>query len=130
MNTSQVCLLLNVEDTLEVLQSLDVDKATGLDGISAKCLRFTPPVIAGSLNHLFNLSLMKGEIPGEWKTAKFKDGNRMDIGNYRPISVLPVVVKVFEKLVCGQLRSFLQENNLLTGSQSGLRPGYIFTQGR
>ena len=81
----QFCKL-NVEDTLEVLQSLDVDKATSLDGISAKCLRFTAPVIAGSLNHLFNLSLMKGEIPGEWKTAKFKDGNRIDVGNYQPIS--------------------------------------------
>ena len=53
----QFCKL-NVEDTLEVLQSLDVDKATGLDGISAKCLRFTAPMIAGSLNHLFNLSLI------------------------------------------------------------------------
>ena len=81
----QFCKL-NVEDTLEVLQSLDVDKATSLDGISAKCLRFTAPVIAGSLNHLFNLSLTKGEIPGEWKTAKFKDGNRIDVGNYQPIS--------------------------------------------
>ena len=54
-----------VEDTLEVLQSLDVDKVICLDGISTKCLRFTAPVIVGSLNHLFNLSLMKEEIPGE-----------------------------------------------------------------
>ena len=57
-NTNFQFCKLNVEDTLEVLQSLDVDKVIGLDGISAKCLRFTAPVIAGSLNHLFNLSLM------------------------------------------------------------------------
>ena len=75
-----------------------MNKATGLDGISAKCLRITAQAIAGSLNHLFNLSLARGEIPQEWKTARvtpiFKAGSEMNIENYQPISVLPVVVKV------------------------------------
>ena len=61
-----------------------------------------------------------------WKTAKvtpiFKAGSKMNIENYQPISVLPVVVKVFGRLVYGQLYSFLLERNLLTGSQSGFRP--------
>ena len=69
-----------------------------------------------------------GEIPQEWKNAKvtpiFKAGSEMNIENYRPISVLPVVVKVFERLVHAQLYSFLLERNLLTGSQSGFRPGH------
>ena len=72
-------------------------------GISAKCLLITAPAIAGTLNHLFNLSLARGEIPQGWKAARvtpiFKAGNKMNIENYRPISVLPVVVKVFERLV-------------------------------
>ena len=100
---------------------------TRLDGISAKCLRITAPAIAGSLNHVFNLSLASGEIPQEWKNTKvtpiFKAGNETNIENYGPISVLPVVVKVFERLVYAQLYSFLLERNLLTGSQSGFRPG-------
>ena len=83
--------------------------------------KITAPAIAGSLNHLFNLSFARGEIPQEWKTAKvtpiFKVGSKMNIENYRPISVLPLVVKVFERLVYRQLYSFL-----LTGSQSGFRP--------
>ena len=119
---------LSIEDIQKELKSLDMNKATGLDGISAKCLRKTASAIAGSLNHLFNLSLARGEIPQEWKAAKvspiFKAGNEMSVENYRPISVLPVVAKVFEKLVCGQLYSFLLERNLLTGSQSGFRPGH------
>ena len=103
---------------------------TGLDGISAKCLRITAPAIAGSLNHVFNLSLASGEIPQlqEWKNARvtpiFKAGSETNIENYGPISVLPVVVKVFERLVYAQLYSFLLERNLLTGSQSGFRPGH------
>ena len=101
---------------------------TGLDGISAKCLRITAPAIAGSLNHVFNLSLASGKIPQEWKNTKvtpiFKAGNETNIENYGPISVLPVVVKVFERLVYAQLYSFLLERNLLTGSQSGFRPGH------
>ena len=119
---------LTFEDTQKELKSLDKNKATGLDGISAKCLRITASAIAGSLNHVFNLSLASGEIPQEWKNAKvtpiFKAGNKMNIKNYRPISVLPVVVKVFERLVYAQLYSFLLERHLLTGSQSGFRPGH------
>ena len=54
-----------IEDTPKELKSLDMNKATGFDGISAKCLRITAPAIAGSLNHLFNLILAREEIPQE-----------------------------------------------------------------
>ena len=91
-------------------------KTTMFNNDTAKCLRITASTIAGSWNYLFNLSLAREEIPQEWKAAKvtpiFKAGNEMKIENYRPISVLPVVVKVFERLVYGQLYSFLLERNL------------------
>ena len=91
---------ITADDTLKVLQSLDVNKDTGLDGIRAKCLHVAAPVISGSLSHLFNLSLTNGVFPKEWKTARvtptFKAGNRSDLSNYRPISVLSVVAEVFE----------------------------------
>lgn len=117
------------EDTQKVLKSLDVNKATGLDGITAKCVHVAAPAIAGSLSHLFNLSLANGVFPNDWKTARvvpiFKAaGNKSDLSNYRPISILPVVTKVFEHLVCSQLHSYLHEFNLLTDSQSGFRPGH------
>ena len=68
---------------------------------------------------MFNLSLASEEIPQEWKaTPIFKADNETNIENYRPSSVLPVVVKVFERQVYG----FLPERHLLTGSQSGFRP--------
>ena len=108
------------EETLTVLKSLDVNKATGLDGITAKCLHAAAPAVAGSLSHLFNLSLANGVLAKEWKTARavpiFKAGSKSNLSNYRPISILPVVAKVFEQLVCNQLRSYLLEHNLLTNS--------------
>ena len=89
-----------VEDTLKVLQSLDVNKFTGLDGITSKCLHVAAPAIAGCLSHLFNLSLANGVFPKEWKTMRvtpiFKAGSRLELSNYCPISVLPLVAKVFE----------------------------------
>ncbi len=82
--------------------------------------------IAGSLTQLFNYSLRTGEIPSEWKMANvtpvLKKGSRVDINNYRPMSVLPTVAKVFERIVHRQLYSYLEENQLLHQEQSGFRP--------
>jgi sarcosine oxidase/L-pipecolate oxidase len=55
-------------------------------------------------------------------TPVFKEGNKADCGNYRSISVISVVAKLFEKLVYQQLRSFMTLNNILVEQQSGFRP--------
>ena len=85
--------------------------------------------ISESLTSLFNASLRSGEMPREWKsahvTAVHKGGDVESAENYRPVSVLPVVVKVFEKLVHHQVYSYLQENNILHPMQFGFRPGHI-----
>ena len=65
------------------------------------------PAISGSLTKLFNYSLSQGVFPSEWKQANMtpvpKSGDRHMVNNYRPISVLPVIAKVFESMVHGQL---------------------------
>ena len=67
--------------TLELLESLNVGKATGIDGISARVLKTTAPGIAKSLTQLFNYSLKTGGIPEEWKVANvtpvFKKGRKV-----------------------------------------------------
>ena len=68
---------LTIEDTQKELKSLDVKKATGLDRILAKCLRITAPVIAGSLNHVFNLSLARGEYPQEGNLLKLHPSSKL-----------------------------------------------------
>ena len=101
-------------------------KSAGIDGISARSLKDAGDTINESLVGIFNLSLQPGTFPDDWKLARvtpiYKDGSKTECGNYRPISVTSIVAKIFEKLVCGQLRSFMQENNIIIDDQSGFRP--------
>ena len=57
------------EEVLKLLRGLDVNKAVGVDAISAKLLRIAAPGISASLASLFNHSLESGQIPQEWKSA-------------------------------------------------------------
>ena len=114
------------EEVLKLLRGLDVNKAVGVDAISAKLLRIAAPGISASLASLFNHSLESGQIPQEWKSANVtpvqKGGSNVDISNFRPVSVLPVVSKVFERLLHQQLYDYLQHYSILHPVQSGFRP--------
>ena len=83
------------------------------------------PIIYGSLTDIFNLSIASNVFPSDWKVAKispvFKSGNKSEANNYRPISVLPTIARVFEKLVFEQLYSYFSENKFLYAHQSGFR---------
>ena len=76
-------------------------------------------------NLIFNRSIITGIFPNEWKCAKVvpihKQGKRNCVDNYRPISIIPVVAKVFERIIYDQLHLYLSENKLLTNCQSGFR---------
>ena len=109
-----------------LLSKLCKSKATGLDSISAKLLRECPDLIAESLTLIFNQSLLTGIFPDEWKSARVtplykNSGKRNDPTNYRPISVIPVVAKVFERVVYDQLYHYLTENRILSRYQYGFR---------
>ena len=71
-----------------------------LDGNSVKDLKMAAPNISRSLTRLLNESLSTGKFPSVWKTIKvtplFKGGTTTDCDNYRPISVLPSISKIFE----------------------------------
>ena len=89
-------------------------------------LRECPDLIADSLTYIFNQSLLTGIFPDEWKSARVNplyknSGKRNDPTNYRPISVIPVVAKIFERVVYDQLYHYLTENCILSRYQSGFR---------
>ncbi|XP_078621296.1 uncharacterized protein LOC144887771 [Branchiostoma floridae x Branchiostoma japonicum] len=121
-------LLCHFREVLTVLQSLQVNKAPGPDGIPNRLLKEAAPEICDSLRCLFNNSLATGLFPTEWKqsnlTPVYKKGDKNDPFNYRPISLLPTVAKVMERLVHNHLYSYLEENNLLHSHQSGFRKGH------
>ena len=108
------------------LKKLDVNKATGLDNISSRLLKAGAGPLSAPLSHIFNLSLKTGLVPSTWKISRvtplYKDGSRASIGNYRPISVIPVVMKLLERIVHDQFHEYLTHNNMFSIEQSGFRP--------
>ena len=101
-------------------------KATGLDSVSARLLKECPDLISWSLALIFNQLINTGIFPDEWKNARItplfkKAGSRSDPSNYRPILIIPVVAKVFERIIYDQLYHYLNESNLLSRHQSGFR---------
>ena len=78
-----------------------------------------------SLVVLFNTCIQSCHFPDKWRIARitfiFKEGDRACKEKYRPISVLPVVARLFEKLIFDQLYTYLNENNLLYWGQSAYR---------
>lgn len=117
----------SAEDVYKQLVQLKSDKSPGLDNLPNNLLRFAAPAIAPSLAVLFTRSLDSGEIPLAWKTSKirpiFKRGRTDLPENYRPISLLPAVAKVFESIVNSSLFLHLSDNQLLSPYQSGFRRG-------
>ena len=116
---------ISVKTVIEVLKSLASGKATGLDKISAKLLKISASAIADSLCRIFNKSAETGIFPTEWKNAKvfplFKKDNKTDPNNYRPISILPAIAKVFERIIYNQLYDYLSHNDILSKHQSNFR---------
>ena len=115
------------QDVIDQLHALDVNKSTGHDGLSPKLLKAASTAIAPSLTKLINLSLSKCKVPNIWKKANvipiYKKGDKDIVNNYRPISILPVLSKVLERIVFKSVYNYLHEHNLLSTHQSGFRPG-------
>ena len=115
----------DVQTVIDLIKKIDGKKATGLDRIPCRLLKSAVDVVAPSLTEIFNQSISRGVFPMEWKLARvtpvFKKGSKSDVNNYRPISVIPIVAKIFEKIVYDQLYRYLNSNNLLTNCQSGFR---------
>ena len=110
---------------IDNLRALNPKKAMGVDKFSARILKIAAPVIAPFIAKLMNRSIESCVFPIRWKTAKvtplFKSGDRDDLNNYRPISVLPILSKLLERHVHTNLYAYLSDNNLLYACQSGFR---------
>ena len=96
-----------------------------MDQIPNSLLKIAAPIVSRSLAKNFNIPVKAGVFPADWKLACvapiFKNCSKSELGNYRPISILSAVARVFERLIYEQLSEYFQENNFLTNYQSGFR---------
>lgn len=115
-------------DVLEIIDSLQAKSSHGYDFLSTKLLKRIKELIVPPLTIIINQSLTSGIFPDNLKIAKitpiYKKGDNTTIDNYRPISLLPAISKVFEKAIHIQVMKYLTDNNLFYSSQFGFRPGH------
>ena len=95
--------------------------------LSIRMIKLCGNSIFKPLSIIVNDCLNKGKFPHEWKKTNVvpvhKKGNKQSLKNYRPISLLPICSKIFERLIYNEMFTFFTENNLISPNQSGFRPG-------
>ena len=105
------------------LRNLKRSKSPGLDDIPPSLLKDAENCLAEPLTYLINMH--RAGISNEWKQAKvlplFKSGNATELDNYRPISILPILSKVLERVVHMQFIDYLESSRLLYKYQFGFR---------
>ena len=110
---------------MKIINELQPKNSNGHDEISNKLLKKLSPILIQSLTLIINQSITTGIFPDELKIAKitplYKKENVKLIENYRPISVLSSISKIFEKVVFNQLYAYFTQNNLFYHSQYGFR---------
>lgn len=110
-----------------VVNNLKTDCAAGWDSISAMLLKAGKAIFIPQITKLIGICFEQGVFPNVFKksliTPVHKGGNRDEVKNYRPISVLPTLSKILEKILNTRLVSFLDKNNILSEGQFGFRSG-------
>ena len=107
------------------IMNIQLDKAHGLYSFPTRILRSAKHIISHPLSILINKSIEHGTYPSKLKLAKvipvYKGDDESDPSNYRPISLLSVFNRIFEKTMYRRLKSFLEKNDILHDSQYGFR---------
>ena len=119
-------VLFNSDEILSLIRNIDPNKSNGPDLITGHMLKICDKSIVLPLKLIFVNILRTGTYPSLWKLANVtpvhKKNDKQLTKNYRPISLLPLCGKIFEKIIFNALYQHLSRNNLLTRNQSGFVP--------
>ena len=120
--------LVTENEICEVIKCLNSKNSCGSDGISSKLIKYVIEELSMPLTVIINQIFTTGIFPYNLKTAKIhpllKAGDPLLATNYRPISLLTSISKIFEKIIFNQLTNYLSLNNILTDSQYGFRKNH------
>ena len=118
-------IVFNDESILKIIRALDVNKAHGHDDISIRMIKLCDKSIFPAISLIYKNCINSGIFHNIWKKSNIvpvhRKGDKEVVGNYRPVSLLPIFGKILERLIFNSLFEFLHENNLLNKSQSGFR---------
>ena len=112
---------------MNIIGNLNANKAHGYDNISIRIVKIFGKSICRPLELIFRSCLAAGKFPQIWKKANVipihKKNEKNLLKNYRPISLLPICSKIFERLIFNSMYNYISKNNLLSPNQSGFRHG-------
>jgi hypothetical protein len=115
----------NEEEVFKSINELDSDSSSGYSNISVKLIKAASNSIIVPLTKLINKCIDSHRYPANWKiaivTPLFKKGDTSDLNNYRGISILPPLNKVFEKILASQIKNYFEINKLFYAGQHGFR---------
>ena len=118
----------SVESVNKIIDGIKTNVATGNDNIPAKIIKLSKTLISPYITKIINLSFETKTFPDILKNAIIKPihkkDDKNDISNYRPISILPVISKIFERATLNQLIEFFEENCLISCLQHAYRKNH------
>ena len=116
------------QEICEIINLFDINKSVGPNSIPVYILKIYKDFFSKNLCEIVNLSFITGIFPDLCKLAKIiplhKKDDPLFCENYRPIALLPILSKIFEKLIYKRMYSFLEENKLIYNQQFGFRSNY------
>ena len=115
----------------EIIKNINANKATGIDGVPVKIIKKAIHVLIKPITILTNTIIRTTKFPRELKAAlvtpAFKKGDKSNMDNYRPLSILPTISKMSEYVIKNQIYKYLEENDLLSDTQHAFRVGHSTT---
>ena len=112
VNDFKMCTV-TVDYVFRLLEALDIWKATGYDKIPAKLVKLGSVALAQPLTDLINMSIEQNVFPDPLKLAElspsFKKDNDLEKENYRPLSILTIFSKIFERCYSEQLSAYFEK---------------------
>lgn len=113
------------DEIFTIIKSLKNTKSTGYDEITTDIIKRVAPVIAPVLSHSINICINEGTYPDELKVSiiipLFKKTDKENMNYYRPIALIPILSKIFEKVIYQRLNSYMEKYEMFSPMQMGFR---------
>ena len=116
------------DEVRRAILSIRQDCSTGHDTLPAKYLKLSVDYITSPVCHMINECIRSNFFPDQWKISRISPVPKVNFpkepSDYRPISILPILSKVYERLLMQQMVTYLESQMILSDHQSGFRKGH------